>query len=72
MNFTLFNVEPVKERNFLAQCTDEDTLRDLLEKERVPFYIGFDPTADSLHAGPLIALMAMWLFIGNYICHAIV
>lgn len=52
-------VDILKERNFLAQCTDEDTLRDLLEKERVTFYTGFDPTADSLHAGHLIALMAM-------------
>ena len=47
------------ERGFLAQCTDENALRELLGHERVTFYTGFDPTADSLHAGHLIALMAM-------------
>ncbi|MCI6086157.1 MAG: tyrosine--tRNA ligase [Selenomonas sp.] len=47
------------ERGFVAQCTNEAELRELLEKERVSFYIGFDPTADSLHAGHFIALMAM-------------
>ena len=47
------------ERGFVAQCTNEQELRALLEKERVSFYIGFDPTADSLHAGHFIALMAM-------------
>ena len=46
-------------RGFVAQCTNAQELRDLLEKERVTFYIGFDPTADSLHAGHFIALMAM-------------
>ena len=47
------------ERGFVAQCTNEEELRNLLETERVSFYIGFDPTADSLHAGHFIALMAM-------------
>ena len=47
------------ERGFVAQCTNEQELRKLLETERVSFYIGFDPTADSLHAGHFIALMAM-------------
>ena len=47
------------ERGFVAQCTNEAELRDLFDKERVSFYIGFDPTADSLHAGHFIALMAM-------------
>ena len=47
------------ERGFVAQCTNEKELRELLATERVSFYIGFDPTADSLHAGHFIALMAM-------------
>ena len=52
-------VDILRERHFLAQCTDEDALRDFLGKEQITFYTGFDPTADSLHAGHLIALMAM-------------
>lgn len=52
-------IDILKERGFLAQCTDEDALRELLGQEQVSFYTGFDPTADSLHAGHLIALMAM-------------
>lgn len=38
---------------------EREELRELFDKERVTFYIGFDPTADSLHAGHFIALMAM-------------
>ena len=49
----------LEERGFLAQCTNEAELRALFDKEQVTFYIGFDPTADSLHAGHFIALMAM-------------
>ena len=52
-------IDILKERGFLAQCTDEEGLRNLFEQEQVSFYTGFDPTADSLHAGHLIALMAM-------------
>ena len=52
-------IDILKERGFLAQCTDEEALRELLGQEQVSFYTGFDPTADSLHAGHLIALMAM-------------
>ena len=51
--------DTLKERGFIAQCTNEKELRELFDKERVTFYIGFDPTADSLHAGHVIALMAM-------------
>ena len=51
--------DTLKERGFIAQCTKEKELRELFDKERVTFYIGFDPTADSLHAGHFIALMAM-------------
>ncbi len=51
--------DTLQERGFIAQCTNEAELRELFDKERVTFYIGFDPTADSLHAGHFIALMAM-------------
>ena len=51
--------DTLKERGFIAQCTNEEELRKLFDTEQVTFYIGFDPTADSLHAGHFIALMAM-------------
>ncbi|MDR2487804.1 MAG: tyrosine--tRNA ligase, partial [Clostridiales Family XIII bacterium] len=41
----------LKERGFIKQTTHEEEIRELLGKERVTFYIGFDPTADSLHVG---------------------
>jgi len=46
------------ERGFVKQVTHEG-LEELLMKEPVTFYIGFDPTADSLHVGHFVALMAM-------------
>lgn len=49
----------LKERGFIAQATHEEEIRELLGKEKVTFYIGFDPTADSLHAGSFLQLMAM-------------
>lgn len=49
----------LKERGFVAQVTDEAAVRDLLGKGRVTFYIGFDPTAPSLHCGSLVPIMAM-------------
>ena len=49
----------LKERGFIAQATHEDEIRELLGKEKVTFYIGFDPTADSLHAGSFLQMMAM-------------
>ncbi len=49
----------LSERGFIAQCTDEAAVRKLLGEKSVTFYIGFDPTADSLHAGHFIALMVM-------------
>lgn len=51
--------DTLTERGFIAQCTDEAEVRRLLGEKKVTFYIGFDPTADSLHAGHFIALMAM-------------
>ena len=49
----------LKERGFIAQCTNEDEVREMFDKEKVTFYIGFDPTADSLHVGHFLGLMAM-------------
>ena len=49
----------LKERGYIAQCTNEEEVKKLLSEERVTFYIGFDPTADSLHVGHFLALMAM-------------
>lgn len=47
------------ERGFVEQATDETEIRELLGKEAVTFYIGFDPTADSLHVGHFIQVMVM-------------
>ncbi|MGL4980503.1 MAG: tyrosine--tRNA ligase [Fusobacteriaceae bacterium] len=49
----------LKDRGYVKQFTHEDETRELLGKERVTFYIGFDPTADSLHVGHFIAMMFM-------------
>jgi tyrosyl-tRNA synthetase len=49
----------LKERGYIEQCTHEDEIKDLLGKESVTFYIGFDPTADSLHIGHYIQIMVM-------------
>ncbi len=49
----------LKERGYIAQCTNEEEVRSLLENEQVTFYIGFDPTADSLHVGHFLGLMVM-------------
>ena len=51
--------DTLKERGFIQQCTNEEEVRSLLENEKVTFYIGFDPTADSLHVGHFLGLMAM-------------
>ncbi|MFI3230380.1 MAG: tyrosine--tRNA ligase [bacterium] len=47
------------ERGFIEQATHEKEIRELFEKESVSFYIGFDPTADSLTAGHFVTVMAM-------------
>ena len=52
-------VEEFKARGLLAQCTDEAAVTELLEKEKVSFYIGFDPTADSLHVGHMMQMIIM-------------
>ncbi len=49
----------LKERGFIEQCTDEDKVRELLQNEKVKFYIGFDPTADCLHVGHFMQVIIM-------------
>ena len=49
----------LKERGYIQQITHEEPVKELLEKEKVTFYIGFDPTADSLHVGHFLQLMVM-------------
>ncbi|SPU67184.1 tyrosyl-tRNA synthetase [Brucella neotomae] len=52
----------LSERGFIHQISDESGLDELLAKETVTAYIGFDPTAPSLHAGGLIQIMMLyWL-----------
>lgn len=51
--------EVLKARGFIEQATHEQEIIEMLEKEKVTFYIGFDPTADSLHIGHFIQVMVM-------------
>ena len=57
MTTSIFDV--LKERGYIAQCTNEDEVRSMLANEKVTFYVGFDPTADSLHVGHFLGLMVM-------------
>jgi tyrosyl-tRNA synthetase len=52
-------IDELKRRGFAAQTTDPEPMAELLGKESVSFYIGFDPTADSLHVGHLMGVMVM-------------
>ena len=52
-------LETLRERGFVQQCTDEDAVARLLSGDPVTYYVGFDPTADSLHIGSLLPIMAM-------------
>lgn len=55
-------IDTLRARGFVKQTVYEDDLYELLGRESVPFYIGFDPTADSLHVGHFIQLMVMsWM-----------
>ena len=54
---TLF--EELQRRGLLAQLTDEEEIKDLINNGKATFYIGFDPTADSLHVGHFMALCLM-------------
>lgn len=48
-----------KERGFVKQVTHEEEVERLLAEERITAYVGFDPTADSLHVGHLLGIMAL-------------
>ena len=52
-------IQLFKDRNLFNQCTNEIELNDLLNKKKIIFYIGFDATADALHAGSLVQLRAI-------------
>ena len=51
--------EELQERGLIAQVTDEKEIRDLVNNGKAVFYIGFDPTADSLHVGHFMTLVLM-------------
>ncbi len=51
--------ETLQQRGFVQQCTNEEIVSRLLTEKQIAYYVGFDPTADSLHAGSLVPIMAM-------------
>ena len=51
--------EELQARGLVAQVTDEKLIPDLINNGKATFYIGFDPTADSLHVGHFMALLLM-------------
>ncbi len=51
--------DTLKERGLIAQTTHEEEIKKLLDEEKVTFYIGFDPTADSLHVGHFLQMVVM-------------
>lgn len=51
--------EELKERGMIAQVTNEEKVKNLLENDKIKFYIGYDPTADSLHVGHYVQIMVM-------------
>ena len=51
--------DELKARGLVAQVTDEEEIKELINNGKATFYIGFDPTADSLHVGHFMALMLM-------------
>ena len=51
--------EELKARGLIAQVTDEDEIKEMINNGKATFYIGFDPTADSLHVGHFMALCLM-------------
>lgn len=51
--------DTLKERGLIAQTTHEDEIRKILGEKKITFYIGFDPTADSLHIGHFMQLVVM-------------
>ncbi|OUO74722.1 tyrosine--tRNA ligase [Anaeromassilibacillus sp. An250] len=54
--------DELKARGLIAQTTNEEKIRELLNNDKITFYIGFDPTADSLHVGHFVQIMVMsWM-----------
>lgn len=51
--------DTLQERGFIQQCTDAETVKSVLAQQQISYYIGYDATADSLHVGSLIPIMAM-------------
>ena len=51
--------ESLQERGFVQQCTHNELVSRVLSENQITYYVGFDPTADSLHAGSLVPIMAM-------------
>lgn len=52
-------IDVLMERGFIGQMTHEEEIKELLSKEKISFYIGYDPTADSLTVGHFLPIMAM-------------
>ena len=52
-------IKILEERGFIKQTTHQEPLYEILENEKVTFYVGFDPTADSLHVGHMLPVMGM-------------
>ena len=52
-------LEELKQRGFVQQCSDWETLSTLMSEKPIPFYVGFDPTGESLHVGHLVPVFAM-------------
>ncbi len=52
-------IDILKERGFIEQTTHEQELRNYLEADQATCYIGFDPTASSLHVGSLVPIMSL-------------
>ena len=52
-------IDILKERGFVDQTTHEQELNDYVEQEKITCYIGFDPTASSLHVGSLVPIMSL-------------
>ena len=51
--------EELRARGMLAQMTNEEKIKELIDNGKATFYVGFDPTADSLHVGHLLVMIAM-------------
>jgi len=58
-------IQLFKDRHLFNQCTNEENLNNLLNKKKITFYIGFDATADALHAGSLVQLRAIKTLINH-------